>query len=223
VNEAECFRPIGMFSVYFAGELFSSKHLVGNAALADAIARASNLNFICVLPQALEERNLGAHGIRDQDIVSLIGCDLAIFNFDGPELDSGTVVEFLFAKFADIPSLILRTDFRRSGDQEGDPWNLMISFYPRTQTLWLNSMELYKKALNQGMSPVQAGQSLLEQIALETIKQLELLSQSPPTISNELADPVFRWISKMPGFNSATSSEKVMAALNEKQAKRLLP
>src|SRR6476659_6075005 len=162
-----------MFSVYFAGELFSSKHLVGNAALADAIARASNLNFICVLPQALEERNLGAHGIRDQDIVSLIGCDLAIFNFDGPELDSGTVVEFLFAKFADIPSLILRTDFRRSGDQEGDPWNLMISFYPRTQTLWLNSMELYKKALNQGMSPVQAGQSLLEQIALETIKQLE--------------------------------------------------
>jgi nucleoside 2-deoxyribosyltransferase len=212
-----------MFSVYFAGELFSSKHLVGNAALADAIAKASNLNFICVLPQALEERNLGAHAIRDQDIVNLIDCDLALFNFDGPELDSGTVVEFLFAKFADIPSLLLRTDFRRGGDQGDDPWNLMISFYPRTQTLCLNSMELYKKALSLGMSPLEAGQNLVEQVAAETLKGLELLSQSPPTISNELTEPVFRWISKMPGFLSAKSSEKVMAALTEKKAKRLLP
>ena len=212
-----------MFSVYFAGELFSSKHLVGNAALADAIAKRSNLNFICVLPQTLEERNLGAHGIRDQDIATLIGCDLAIFNFDGPELDSGTVAEFLFAKFADIPSLVLRTDFRHGGDQRDDPWNLMISFYPRTRTLFLNSMELYKQALGPGISPIQAGQSVVEQVAAETVKGLELLSQSSPTISNELTVPVYRWISKMPGFNSAESSEKVMAALNEKKAKRLLP
>jgi nucleoside 2-deoxyribosyltransferase len=212
-----------MFSVYFAGELFSSKHLVGNAALADAIAKASNHNFICVLPQALDERNLNAKGIRDQDIVTLIGCDLAIFNFDGPELDSGTVAEFLLAKFADIPSLLLRTDFRRGGDQEEDPWNLMMSFYPRTQILCLSSMALYKKALILGMSPVEAGQNLLEQVAGEAVKGLELLSQSPPTISNDLTEPVFRWISKMPGFNSARSSEKVMAALTEKKAKRLLP
>ncbi|HEY1476951.1 MAG TPA: nucleoside 2-deoxyribosyltransferase [Chthoniobacterales bacterium] len=215
-------RPIGMFLVYFAGELFSSKHLVGNAALADAIAKASDMNFVCTLPQALEDRDLGAHDIRDQDFVTLISSDLAIFNFDGPELDSGTVAEFLFAKLADIPSLLLRTDFRRGGDQGDDPWNLMISFYPRTKTLCLNSMELYKKALSLGMSPVQAGQSLVEQVAVEAIKELELLSQSPPTLSNELAEPVFRWISKMPGFNSASSSGKVMAALAEKKAKRLL-
>lgn len=215
-------RPIGMFLVYFAGELFSSKHLVGNAALADAIAKASDMNFICTLPQALEDRGLSAHDIRDQDFVTLIGSDLAIFNFDGPELDSGTVAEFLFAKFADIPSLLLRTDFRRGGDQGDDPWNLMISFYPRTKTLCLNSMELYKKALSLGMSPVQAGQSLVDQVAAEAIKELELLSQSPPTLSNELAEPVFRWISKMPGFNSASSGGKVMAALAEKKAKRLL-
>jgi hypothetical protein len=170
----------------------------------------------------LEDRGLGAHDIRDQDFVTLISSDLAIFNFDGPELDSGTVAEFLFAKFADIPSLLLRTDFRRGGDQGDDPWNLMISFYPRTKTLCLNSMELYKKALSLGMSPVQAGQSLVKQVAVEAIKELELLSQSPPTLSNELAEPVFRWISKMPGFNSASSSGKVMAALAEKKAKRLL-
>jgi nucleoside 2-deoxyribosyltransferase len=215
-------RPIGMFLVYFAGELFSSKHLVGNAALADAIAKASDMNFVCTLPQALEDRGLSAHDIRDQDFVTLIGSDLAIFNFDGPELDSGTVAEFLFAKFADIPSLLLRTDFRRGGDQGDDPWNLMISFYPRTKTLCLNSMELYKKSLSLGMSPVQAGQSLVEQVAAEAIKELELLRQSPPTLSNELTEPVFRWISKMPGFNSASSGGKVMAALAAKKAKRLL-
>jgi nucleoside 2-deoxyribosyltransferase len=215
-------RPIGMFLVYFAGELFSSKHLVGNAALADAIAKASDMNFVCTLPQALEDRGLSAHDIRDQDFVTLIGSDLAIFNFDGPELDSGTVAEFLFAKFADIPSLLLRTDFRRGGDQGDDPWNLMISFYPRTKTLCLNSMELYKKSLSRGMSPVQAGQSLVEQVAAEAIKELELLRQSPPTLSNELTEPVFRWISKMPGFNSASSGGKVMAALAAKKAKRLL-
>src|SRR5580692_2101655 len=159
-----------MSLVYFAGELFSSKHLVGNAALADAIAKVSNLNFTCVLPQTLEDREMSAQDIRDKDIVTLIGCDLALFNFDGPELDSGTVTEFMFAKFADIPSLLLRTDFRRSGDQGDDPWNLMMSFYPRTQTLCLNSIEIYKEASSSGLSPVGAGQSLVNQVAEAVVK-----------------------------------------------------
>ncbi len=210
-----------MFLVYFAGELFSSKHLVGNAALADAIAKVSNLNFTCVLPQTLENRGMSAQDIRDTDIVTLIGCDLALFNFDGPELDSGTVTEFMFAKFADIPSLLLRTDFRRAGDQGEDPWNLMMSFYPRTRTLCLNSMEIYQKASSTGMSPAGAGQSLIEQVAEAAIKELELLSQLAPALPHELAEPVFRWLSKMPGFHSSESDEKVMAALAQKKANRL--
>ena len=88
--------------------------------------------------------------IRDEDITNLIQCDLAVFNYDGSELDSGTVVEFMFAKFADIPSLILRTDFRGGGDcagiEEKLPWNLMSSFYPRTKVLLADSSMLYKKA-----------------------------------------------------------------------------
>src|SRR5580700_2422004 len=166
-----------MFLVYFAGELFSSKHLVGNAALADAIANVSNLNFNCVLPQMLEDREMSAHDIRDKDIVTLIGCDLALFNFDGPELDSGTVCEFMFAKFADIPSLLLRTDFRRGGDQGADPWNLMVSFYPRTKTLCLDSLEIYKLNLGRGMSPIKAGQSMVDSVAHAVVKELEMLSQ----------------------------------------------
>src|SRR6516165_4048559 len=154
-----------MVSVYFAGELFSVKHLLGNAALAEAIARLSCGRFVCVLPQNLEDRAMSAHEIRDQDIVALLNCDLAIFNFDGPELDSGTVAEFMFAKFADIPSLLLRTDFRRAGDQGADPWNLMLSFYPRTRTLTANSIQIYKNALATGATPVEAAHHLIDQIA----------------------------------------------------------
>jgi hypothetical protein len=129
----------------------------------------------------------------------------------------------MFAKFADIPSLLLRTDFRRAGDQGDDPWNLMLSFYPRTRTLCLNSMEIYKEALSTGVSPVQAGQSLVEEVAVATVRELELLSKLTPAIPQELAEPVFRWLSKMPGFHSLESSERVMAALARKRANRLLP
>src|ERR1700736_3111602 len=165
-----------MVSVYFAGELFSLKHLVGNAALADAIAKLSGGRFACVLPQTLEDRAMIAHEIRDQDIVALAGCDLAVFNFDGPELDSGTVAEFMLAKFADIPSLLLRTDFRRGGDQSDDPWNLMMSFYPRTKTLCLNSLEIYKLGFKSGVSPIEAGHSMVERVAQSVVKELEILS-----------------------------------------------
>ena len=212
-----------MVSVYFAGELFSVKHLLGNAALADAIARLSCGRFTCVLPQALEDRAMSAHEIRDQDIVALLNCDLAIFNFDGLELDSGTVAEFMFAKFADIPSLLLRTDFRHGGDQGADPWNLMLSFYPQTKTLCLNSMEIYKLSIGRDRSPVNAGKSMVDSVAAAIIKELEMLSQFPSIMTGELIEPVFRWISKLAGFQSSESIEKVMAALTKRKGKLMLP
>src|SRR5215472_2491308 len=211
-----------MVSVYFAGELFSVKHLVGNAALADAITRLSCSRFACVLPQTLEDRAMSAHEIRDQDIVALLNCDLAIFNFDGTELDSGTVAEFMLAKFADIPSLLLRTDFRRGGDQGTDPWNLMLSFYPQTKTLCLNSMEIYKLSIGRGMSPVNAGKSMVDNVAAAIIQELEMLSRFPPIMTGELIEPVFRWISKLAGFQSSESIEKVMAALTNRKGKLML-
>ena len=118
------------YSIYFGGELFSTKHLLGNVALADAIRRRSGGRFQSLLPQVLEQRDTTAQAIRDQDIRALLACDLGIFHYDGPELDAGTVVEFMFAKFADIPSVLLRTDFRGSGEISirGEPRNHMTSF-----------------------------------------------------------------------------------------------
>ena len=120
------------YSVYFAGDLFDHKHLAGNELLAGAIDRVSDGRYACVLPQDLEQSSNRMADIRNQDLRQVMACDLGLFNFDGADLDSGTVVEFMMAKFLDIPSVLLRSDFRASGDQErdGDDWNLMCSFYP---------------------------------------------------------------------------------------------
>lgn len=134
-------------SIYFAGELFDHKDLVGNLLLASHIDKQSEGRYRCVLPQDLEVASSRAKDIRDNDLKQVLNCDLALFNFDGTELDSGTVVEYMYAKFLDKPAVIIRTDFRASGDQEnGEPWNLMCSFYPRTKVIRLNSMAEYHKA-----------------------------------------------------------------------------
>jgi nucleoside 2-deoxyribosyltransferase len=86
------------YTIYFAGELFSLKHLIGNALLADAINTLSESRYRCIVPQDLEQRETTALAIRDQDLFHVISCDLGLFHFDGPELDSGTVVEFMVAK-----------------------------------------------------------------------------------------------------------------------------
>ncbi len=205
-------------SVYFAGELFNAKHLAGNAGLAGAIQRRSNGQFVCVLPQTMESREEGAHFIRDEDLEHLICSDLAIFNFDGSEIDSGTVVEFMVAKFADIPALLLRTDFRRGGDQGQDPWNLMLSFYPRTKTCCLDSMALYKTALAQGLDPSAAADWMLNQIAAEAVKELEQLAQSKPILPSQLTNSVHDWLIQFPGFRSPESITRIRHALARKSS-----
>ena len=99
-------------TIYFAGELFDHKDLIGNAVLAAHIAKASEGRYKCILPQDLEQSTERAVDIRNQDIRQIVECDLAVFNFDGSDLDSDTVDEFMVAKFLDIPSIILRSDFR---------------------------------------------------------------------------------------------------------------
>ena len=204
------------YTVYFGGELFSAKHLFGNAALAEAIFEQSHGRFTSVLPQNLEQREVSARAIRDQDLRTLLDCDLGLFHYDGPELDSGTVVEYLFAKFADIPSVLLRTDFRHGGDQlerASDAWNLMSSFYPRTKVVQLDSMALYKQGLVQatgalGAGPAQledgrslrAGQWMTSQVAAMVIEAFESLLPSSPVLPQPLAESVYEWLALMPGL-----------------------
>jgi nucleoside 2-deoxyribosyltransferase len=211
-----------MFSIYFAGELFNAKHLIGNSALAAAIDRQSNGEFICRLPQALEQPSNSAQQIRDRDLEMLIDCDLAIFNFDGTEVDSGTVVEFMVAKFADIPSLLLRTDFRRGGDQGEHPWNLMMSYYPRTRTCLLDSISLYKVALAQDIDYHEASSRMLENIAQRVVQELRLLLQVPPCLPAPLTGPVYDWLGMFAQFELPDSAQKIRMALKNKKFRGLL-
>ena len=228
------------YTVYFAGELFSAKHLLGNAALAEAIFALSQGRYVSVLPQNLEQRDTSAHAIRDQDLHTLLDCDLGLFHYDGPELDSGTVVEYLFAKFADIPSVLLRTDFRAAGDHEasGDPWNLMSSFFPRTRVVQLDSMALYQEALrraggaagvpservlDEGRS-LEGGRLLTERIAAQVITSFDALLSLPPVLPRMFAESVYHWLALMPGLRGAVD-ENTLTSLDRcarKQAKGLL-
>ena len=206
------------YTVYFASELFSLKHLIGNAYLAEAIFAKSHGKYLCVLPQNLEQRRTTAQSIRDADIRALLACDLALFNYDGTELDSGTVVEFMFAKFADIPAVILRSDFRHGGDQIGDPWNLMSSNFPRTQTVVVNSIGLYKTARQTrlhatpkrsklsevvclaGQHSTADAQTMCEDIAEACVRALDRSVASQPIMPKHLREEVYQWLALMPNL-----------------------
>jgi len=129
--------------VYWAGDLFDLKDLIGNRFLADAFDRQSAGRWQAVLPQESECSTEMGDSIRDDDLDLLFASDAVVANFDGADLDSGTVVEFCYAKFIDIPTVLLRTDFRNNNDTVTcpDPWNLMCSGFPRTEVLLYNAMK----------------------------------------------------------------------------------
>lgn len=194
------------YTIYFAGALFDHKELIGNAILASYINKLSKEKYRCILPQDLEQSTNRAVDIRNQDLNCVLACDLAIFNFDGTELDSGTVVEFLYAKTLDIPALIIRSDFRGSGDQnrEGDQWNLMASFYPRTRKLEFNAMEWYQKeikASSEDHNIFDTADRLYKKIANSVITELDIVIKDPPLLSTdqEQAFNLYRWASVFPG------------------------
>ena len=126
---------------------------------------------------------------------------MGIFGYDGTELDSGTVVEFMLAKFADKPALLFRTDFRGGGDQTygsgGEPWNLMSSFFPRTRSLIVDSAALYRDCAGSGGFDC-AG--YFERAARLIIAELDALAATPPTMPGRLREAVEKWMEIMPGL-----------------------
>jgi nucleoside 2-deoxyribosyltransferase len=195
-----------MIRYYFAGELFSLKHLLGNVALAQAIRRVSDGKYDAVLPQDLDVSKKRGKAIRDVDMLTLFSSNLALFHFDGAELDSGTVAEFMLAKFADIPTVVLRTDFRKAGDSPHDPWNLMLSDYPRTEKVILNSMDVYTAARStvtgsdNEVTQKATAQFVLDGVASRIVESFNKVLSSPPRLPLHLRESVLEWLSIMPNF-----------------------
>lgn len=210
---------------YHAGALFNLKELAGNALMARAILKLSQGRYQAVLPQDLEVGDQNkTTAIRDADLLALLGADVALFHFDGTELDSGTVVEFMVAKFADIPAVLLRTDFRRAGDSHDDAWNLMLSGYPRTRQVIVHAMEIYRRQRHPERALENAAELATEETARRVIAAFDEARALPPVLPEELREPVYRWLALAPGFglSTADAEEKLRAALREKTAKGLL-
>jgi hypothetical protein len=173
------------FIVFFAGELFDHKHLTGNQMLAMQIGNASNGRFECFLPQDMNTAGLSFDEIRRKDLNALFNADLALFNFDGGDADSGAVAEFIAAKAINKPAVLFRSDFRSAGDQEQlAPWNLMCSGYPNTETLVVNSMQLYKSLRKQ--SPVETIEAVHRNIAEMLVEKFNAVLKNAAAPSPEV-------------------------------------
>ena len=200
------------YTVYFAGELFSLKHLIGNAWLAEAIYEKSHGKYRCLLPQDFMWRGRGARAIRDGNLRALVACDLAIFNYDGTELDSGTVVEFMFAKFADIPAVLLRSDLRNAGDWKNEPWNLMTSGFPRTATVVVPALFDYRSHLAgrgrrlddtlrlAGQHSSANAQLVCERVAAQCVRALDRVAAMEPAMPKHLREEAYHWLALLPAL-----------------------
>lgn len=191
------------FTIYFAGSLFNHKDLTGNALLAEYIQKCSDSKYRCCLPQNAEQHTTTARDIRNQDIIRLMKCDLGLFNFDGTELDAGTVAEFMLAKFLDIPAVILRSDFRTCGEKEigGQDWNFMCSFYPRTRIVQFNAITAYQEALAQGQTLDETVDIYYTRIARQVVESLDLVISELPLLSGDRKklEILYQWALTFPG------------------------
>jgi len=192
-----------VFTIYFGGSLFNHKDLTGNALLAEHIEKGSDNKYRCCLPQNVEQHQTTALDIRNKDIAKIIECDLGLFNFDGTELDAGVVVEFMLAKFLDIPAVILRSDFRTCGEKEigGEDWNFMCSFYPRTRIVKINAMLSYQEAVEESQTLNEVFDIYYSRIARLIVESLDSVRTEKPLLKGDQKrlETLYQWALTFPG------------------------
>ncbi|GHC12276.1 hypothetical protein GCM10007047_32040 [Cerasicoccus arenae] len=209
---------------------------MGNALLAEAISDISDHRFCSVLPQNFPEGKKSLHRVRDDKLLTLLECDLALFNFDGAEIEAGAVVEFMTAKFADIPTVILRTDSRGQDEGEQHPWSLMMHFFPRTEVEVLNASAIYQNVFEE--FPMSAAEDVLIEerssevahtmvrvIAQAVIDAFDRVLETPSRIEPQEAPHVYSWLARF--FGAEISSEEcnriLQRAMARKQNRGLIP
>lgn len=210
------------FTIYFGGSLFNHKDLTGNALLAEHIEKASDNKYRCCLPQNVEQHQTTALDIRNKDITKIIECDLGVFSFDGTELDAGVVVEFMLAKFLDIPAVILRSDFRTCGEKEigGEDWNFMCSFYPRTRVVKFNAIQFYQEATEESQTLNEVFDIYYSRIARLIIESLDSVRTEQPLLKGDRKrlEILYQWALTFPGgeidklVSGTSSTDQILAA-----------
>lgn len=187
-----------MKNVGFFGDLFNTKDLIGNIFLEEAITRVSKGRYgNMFLAQNKVVQSASHKGIKDQDLLGVANCDVGIFAFDGIELDSGTVTEFISAKMLDVPAVIYRSDFRGGSGEEAshemkegetaNKWNLMVSYYPRTKIVYFNGMEEYQKVyrVHKGKSASEIARLYADHVAKMIVDAMDDVCKMPPILNKE--------------------------------------
>ncbi len=205
-------------SIYTAGGLFTYRELAMNVYLKESIWRQSSGKYRLVLPQSeqpeeFEHPDVSVR-IRNTDLWHVMRTDLLLAQFDGLELDAGTVAEFMMAKFLGKPTVILRSDSRRmSNDSFDEPYNLMVKNYPRTKVVHINSLfdyldrwESEKGGISAEVSfesfldlekrPIEKG---IEFIAQEILTAFDEVLQIPSPYPPEYRKMIYRAARHMPG------------------------
>ena len=211
------------FIIYWAGALFNHKELLGNQILANSVKNLSNGRYDVRLPQDFQtEPSAKAVDIRNADLAELTHCDMVVANFDGAELDSGTVVEFCIAKALDMPTVLLRTDFRNVGDADGIPWNLMCAGWPRTEILWINSLADYQRHAVTTANDLQSAMgNWYNDLARRIIQSLDKARATAPWLSADIALEHFhRTIQSVGGGLDAILTDETLAAIVERKRQK---
>lgn len=206
------------YTVYAAGGIFTQHELATNVFIKDSVWKQSKGKFELVLPQSKELRELDrpdiAAYIRNVDLVQVIKSDLFLARFDGLELDAGTIIEFMLAKFLGKPTTILRCDSRRLGGESlDDPYNLMVKNWPRTTEVHYDSLinftggfaEEWKKSGNVSKFETTIKAELktvmkgIDEIAQRIIGGLETVLEMESPYPAEYQEIVYKIIRHSPG------------------------
>jgi nucleoside 2-deoxyribosyltransferase len=203
----------GPYTIYSAGGLFTQHELTTNILIKEAVWRLSNGKFQLFLPQSRELQELDRSDvvayIRNTDLLEVVKADIIMARFDGVELDSGTVVEFVTAKTLGKPVVILRSDFRRQSNTGwAEPYNLMVKYWPRTVEVHLNCFQLWAGLFAREQLDHDSGEAF--QATMEA--ELGTIQKSMDAVAEEIVAGLEAVI-KMPSPYPAAYQEMMYQAL----------
>ena len=225
------------YTIYSAGGLFTQDELATNVMIKEAVWRLSNGKFLLFLPQSrefqeLDQPNIEAY-IRNTDLLEVVKADILLVRFDGLELDSGTVVEYMAAKLLGKPTVIMRSDFRSvSFLPSCEPYNTMVKNWPRTIEIHLNSYGMWAELFSaerlspgeseslQGLMDAELGtlQKSVDEVARQVITALEAVIEMKSPYPPEYQELVYQAFRHSPGSGF---SELLTSSMLEETVQRL--
>ena len=230
INHEEVGTSSKSYTIYTAGGIFTQHDLATNVFIKDSVWRQSNGKFELVLPQSKELRELDrpdlAAYIRNLDLVQVVKADIFLARFDGLELDAGSLIEFMLARFLGKPTVILRCDSRRLGGKNlDDPYNLMVKNWPRTVEIYFDSLfnfiggfaeewkllgnnDTFQTTIKAELKTVKQG---IDEIAQNLIQGFETVLEMKSPYPNEYQEIVYKATRYTPGggFDQMLSEEEL--------------